>query len=93
MLLQSQLKYVVMNSVRSCGCILPSPIVVCIVRGAPRSRKVAETGPYLSSLAEFTHTAFSEVCPVPDAVITVICAPDDRWSNNPKHVELFTEIK
>ena len=25
--------------------------------------------------------------PVPDAVITVICAPDDRWNYHPKHVE------
>jgi len=28
---------------------------------------------------------------VPDAVITVICAPDDGWSYHPKHVEQFTE--
>jgi hypothetical protein len=32
------------------------------------------------------------VLPVPDAVITVICAPDDGWSYHPKHVEQFTEI-
>jgi hypothetical protein len=30
---------------------------------------------------------------VPDAVITVICAPDDGWSYHPKHVEKFTEIQ
>jgi len=29
---------------------------------------------------------------VPDAVITVICAPDDGWSYHPKQVEQFTEI-
>jgi len=29
---------------------------------------------------------------VPDAVITVICAPDDGWSYHPKHVEQFTKI-
>jgi len=29
---------------------------------------------------------------VPDAVITVICAPEDGWSYLPKHVEQFTEI-
>jgi len=39
-----------------------------------------------------THTAFSEVLPVSDAVITVICAPDDGWSYHQKHVEQFTEI-
>jgi hypothetical protein len=27
-----------------------------------------------------------------DAVITVICAPDDVWSYHPKHVEQFIEI-
>ena len=29
--------------------------------------------------------------PVPDAVDTVICAPDDGWRNHPKHVEQFTD--
>ena len=29
---------------------------------------------------------------VPDAVITVICAPDDGWDYHPKHVQQFTEI-
>jgi len=29
---------------------------------------------------------------VPDAVITVICAPDDGWSYHPKYVGQFTEI-
>jgi len=29
---------------------------------------------------------------MPDAVITVICAPDDGWNYHPKHVEQFTEI-
>jgi hypothetical protein len=28
----------------------------------------------------------------PDAVITVIYAPDDGWRYLPKHVEQFTEI-
>ena len=32
------------------------------------------------------------VWPVPDAVITVICAPDDGWCYHPKHVEQCTEI-
>jgi hypothetical protein len=54
--------------------------------------EVAEKGPYLSSLADFTH-CISEVWPVQDAVITVICAPDDGWSYHPKHVEQFTETE
>jgi len=29
---------------------------------------------------------------VPDAAITVICAPDYGWNYHPKHVEQFTEI-
>ena len=29
---------------------------------------------------------------VPDAIVTVICAPNDGWSYHPKHVEQFTEI-
>ena len=29
--------------------------------------------------------------PVPDAVDTVICAPDDGWRNHLKHVEQFTD--
>jgi len=28
-----------------------------------------------------------ELPQLPDAVITVICAPDDGWSYHPKHVE------
>ena len=29
---------------------------------------------------------------VPDAVDTVVCAPDDGWKYHPKHVEQFPEI-
>jgi len=29
---------------------------------------------------------------VPDAVDTVVCAPDDGWRDHPKHVEQFTDI-
>ena len=29
---------------------------------------------------------------VPVAVDTVVCAPDDEWRYNPKHVEHFPEI-
>jgi hypothetical protein len=29
---------------------------------------------------------------VPDAVDTVVCAPDDGWRYHPKHVEQFPEI-
>ena len=32
------------------------------------------------------------VGPVPDAVIAVICFPDDGWGYHPKHVEQFAEI-
>src|SRR5215475_14578921 len=29
---------------------------------------------------------------VPDAVDTVVCAPDDEWKYHPKHVEQFPDI-
>jgi hypothetical protein len=29
---------------------------------------------------------------VPDAVDTVVCAPDDGWKYHPKHIEQFTDI-
>jgi hypothetical protein len=29
---------------------------------------------------------------VPDAVDTVVCAPDDGWRYRPKHVEQFPDI-
>ena len=27
-----------------------------------------------------------------DAVVTVVCAPDDGWRYHPKHVEQFTDV-
>jgi len=33
-----------------------------------------------------------ETCKVPDAVDTVLCAPDDRWRYHQKHVEQFPDI-
>ena len=32
------------------------------------------------------------VCQIPDAVDTVVCAPDDGWKYHPKHVEQFPDI-
>jgi hypothetical protein len=29
---------------------------------------------------------------MPDAVDTVVCAPDDGWKYHPKHVEQFPDI-
>jgi len=29
---------------------------------------------------------------IPDAVSTVVCAPDDGWRYHPKHVEQFRDI-
>jgi hypothetical protein len=29
---------------------------------------------------------------IPDAVDTVVCAPDDGWKYHPKHVEQFPDI-
>jgi hypothetical protein len=33
-----------------------------------------------------------ELEPVPDAVDTVVCAPNDGWKYHPKHVEQFPDI-
>ena len=66
----------------------PSPLPSAIVR----SRKVTDGRVHTSYLYLTSHTAFSEVLPVPDTVITVIYAPDDGWSYHPKNVEQFTEI-
>ena len=37
------------------------------------------------------HTAVT-VWQIPDAVDTVVCAPDDGWKYHPKHVEQFPDI-
>jgi hypothetical protein len=29
---------------------------------------------------------------IPDAVDTVVCAPDDGWKYHPKHVEQFPDV-
>jgi len=34
----------------------------------------------------------SMVLQIPDAVDTVVCAPDDEWRYHPKHVEQFPDI-
>jgi len=36
--------------------------------------------------------AIVEELEIPDAVDTVVCAPDDGWRCNPKHVEQFPDI-
>jgi hypothetical protein len=66
----------------NCSFLLPSTIA----EGSTDGRV------HTSHLQLTSHTAFSEVWPVPDAVITFICAPGDGWSYHPKHVEQFTEI-
>jgi hypothetical protein len=32
------------------------------------------------------------VLQIPDAVDTVVCAPDDGWKYHPKHVEEFSDM-
>jgi hypothetical protein len=32
------------------------------------------------------------VLQLPDAVDTIVCAPDDRWKYHPKHVDQFPDI-
>jgi hypothetical protein len=44
----------------------------------------------------FTHNQeriqLSTASGIPDAVDTVVCAPDDGWKYHPKHVEQFLDI-
>jgi hypothetical protein len=53
--------------------------------GGVTTRNAVPTAPRQRKVVE-------TVWPLPDAVITVICAPDDGWSYHPKHVEQFTDI-
>jgi len=48
------------------------------------------TGQTVSAIFRYRGTVKTDV---PDAVITVICAPDDGWGCHPKHVEQFTVIQ
>jgi hypothetical protein len=36
--------------------------------------------------------AIVEIVEIPDAVDTVVCAPDNGWKHQPKHVEQFPDI-
>jgi len=57
-----------------------------IIRSTYNCNSASGTGQTVSAVAE-------TVWPVPDVVITVICAPDDEWIYHPKHVEQFTEVQ
>jgi len=46
----------------------------------------------LRSNTSTTAAGSSNGLTVPDAVDTVVCAPDDGWRYRPKHVEKFPEI-
>ena len=45
----------------------------------------------LSLISSMTAAGSSNIWPVPDAVNTFICAPDDGWRKRPKLVEQFTD--
>jgi hypothetical protein len=51
---------------------------------------------YLQHLVFITPSLLSaaivEELEIPDAVDTVVCAPDDEWKYYPKHVEEFPDI-
>jgi hypothetical protein len=56
-----------------------------ITKNDSRCTNCVPTAPWQRKVAD-------TVWPVPDAVIMIICAPDDGWNHHPKHVEQFTEI-
>jgi len=47
---------------------------------------------YLQHLALVRPLLLPTVWQVPDALDTVVCAPDDGWRYHPKHVEQFPDI-
>jgi hypothetical protein len=42
-------------------------------------------------VTKFSYCTLKPV-PIPDAVDTVVCAPDDGWKYHPKHVEQFPDV-
>jgi glycosyltransferase involved in cell wall biosynthesis len=55
-------------------------VLICAVATAPKHKT-----------AQQRQVAIT-VWQVPDAVDTVVCAPDDGWRHHPKHVELLPDI-
>jgi hypothetical protein len=55
-------------------------------------------GPYIVSIFQYTcisnkmQSYAVTVWQIPDALDTVVCAPDDGWKYHPKHVQQFPDI-
>src|SRR5215475_719004 len=59
--------------------------VMCVAYATHRTLKPVTTLPRYRQIVV-------TVRQIPDAVDTVVCAPDDGWKYNPKHVEQFQDI-
>jgi hypothetical protein len=59
----------------------------CAVGGI-RYLQHAQTCSNSSTIGQIAVTVWQ----IPDAVDTVVCAPDDEWKYHPKHVEQFPDI-
>jgi hypothetical protein len=59
----------------------------CAVGGV-RQPQYTQTGSNSSTIAADSSNGVTK----PDAVDTVVCAPDDGWKYHPKHVEQFPDI-
>ena len=55
--------------------------------GDVRHPQHTQTGSNSSTIAADSSNGVT----IPDAVDTVVCAPDDRWWYHPKHVEQFKD--
>ena len=83
--------------------VVPSPIIRsannCIysiwylsqVTATCRYRGRVGTGLSVLWVPYATHSTQNTVWQIPDAVDTVVCAPDDGWWYHPKHVEQFSD--
>jgi len=71
------------TTVSTAAVICHTVIAICRYRG--------RVGTGLSVLWVAYATAVT-VWQLPDAVDTVVCAPDDGWKNHPKHAEQFPDI-
>jgi len=87
------------TTVSTASCICHTVTAICRYRGR------VWTGLSVLWVAYATHSTLKPVPTfprqrqiavtvrqIPDAVDTVVCAPDDGWKYNPKHVEQFPDI-
>jgi len=58
-----------------------------IIRGAHKTVSAASGTGHNIRVATFLQRGLRILWPVPEAAVTVLCAPDDGCDGHPKHVE------